>query len=123
MMTYTKLITKETATQFAQEWEASWNSHDIGRIISHYAEDIVLISPIAYALLGEAEVHGIESVKRYFLRGLQAYPNLKFEILDVLFGVGSVVLYYNNQNGIKAGEFMQLNREGKVFRMYAHYGE
>ena len=117
------MITKETAVQFAREWEASWNSHDIERIISHYADGIVLVSPIAGKLLGTPEVKGIEAVKSYFMKGLQAYPDLKFEIIDVLYGEESVVLYYINQNGIKAGEFMQIDGEGKVSRMYAHYGE
>ena len=117
------MLTKETAIQFARDWEASWNSHDIDRIMSHYANSIVLVSPIAEKLLGSPEVNGIEAVKSYFIKGLQAYPNLKFEVLDVLYGKDSVVIYYINQNGIKAGEFMQFDREGKVLRMHAHYSE
>lgn len=117
------MLTKETAIQFAHDWEASWNSHDIDRIVSHYADNIVLVSPIAEKLLGSPEVNGIGKVKSYFIKGLQAYPDLRFEILDVLYGKDSVVIYYINQNGTKAGEFMQLDSEDKVFRMYAHYGE
>ncbi len=66
---------------------------------------------------------GIDLVRSYFVTGLQAYPDLKFDILDVLHGVESIVLHYINQNGIKASEFMQLDSEGKVFRMYAHYSD
>lgn len=117
------MITKETAAQFAREWEASWNSHDIDRIISHYAKDIVLVSPIAGKLLGRPEVKGIESVRSYFTKGLQAYTDLRFQVLDVLHGVDSVVLCYTNQNGIRASEFMQLDGEGRVFRMYDHYSD
>ncbi len=117
------MITKEIARQFSDEWEKSWNSHDIKRIISHYATNIVLVSPIAGKLLGSPEVKGVESVKSYFLKGLQAYPNLKFRVLDVLHGEESIVLYYVNQNGVKAGEFMQLDSDGKISKMYAHYSE
>lgn len=34
-----------------------------------------------------------------------------------------IVINYINQNGIKASEFMQLDTEKKISRMYAHYGE
>lgn len=68
------MLTKETATQFAREWEASWNAHDIDRIISHYTDDIVLVSPIASKLLGAPEVRGFEAVRSYFMTGLAAIP-------------------------------------------------
>lgn len=114
-----KLFTK----QFAEEWEKSWNSHDINKIMDHYANDVIVISPIAEKLLGNPEVKGFEAVKSYFVKGLQAYPSLKFEVIDVLSGEESIVLYYINQNGIKAGEFMQIDSEGKISCMYAHYSE
>ena len=111
------------AKQFAEKWEKSWNSHDINEIMDHYANDVIVISTIAEKLLGNPEVKGFEAVKSYFMKGLQAYPDLKFEVIDVLSGEESIVLYYINQNGIKAGEFMQIDSEGKISRMYAHYSE
>lgn len=117
------MITKELANKFADNWEQSWNYHDINKIMSHYANDVVLTSPIAGKLLGNPEVKGAAAVKGYFLKGLQAYPDLKFKVLDVLHGEKSIVLYYVNQNGIKVGEFMELDSQFKVIRMYAHYSE
>ena len=111
------------AQQFATEWEHAWNSHDIDQIMQHYADDIVLVSPIAAKLLSQAEVNGADAVRRYFIKGLEAYPDLKFQILDVLTGEQSLVLYYLNQNGIKAGEFMQINTVGRVEKMIAHYAQ
>ena len=60
------MLTKEIALQFAGQWEKSWNSHDIERIISHYADDICLVSPIAGRIFGDPEVKGIEVVREYF---------------------------------------------------------
>jgi predicted ester cyclase len=111
------------AKQFSEKWEKSWNSHDINEIMEHYSSDVIIISPIAGKLLGNPEVKGFEAVKSYFMKGLQAYPDLKFEVIDVLLGEGSIVLYYINQNSIKAGEFMQIDSNGKISRMYAHYSE
>ena len=31
---------------FAEEWITAWNTHDLDRILSHYAEDIVFRSPV-----------------------------------------------------------------------------
>jgi len=117
------MISKETVIQFADEWVESWNSHDIDSIMRHYADDVILVSPIAGKLIGTPEVKGKNAVKDYFLKGLQAYPDLKFTVLDVLHGERSMVIFYLNQNGIKAGEFMELDSNGKVSRMYAHYSE
>ncbi len=117
------MLTGEIAKQFANEWAAAWNSHDIDKIMHHYTHDIVLVSPIAAKLLNHAEVVGIESVKSYFLKGLQAYPDLKFDVLDVLYAEQSIVLYYVNQKGTKAGEFMLLDNHYKIRKMYAHYSE
>ncbi len=109
------------AKQFVTEWERAWNTHDINKIMSHYANDIILISPIAGQLLGHSKVRGIDAVRHYFMKGLHAYPDLNFKILDILHGEDSIVLYYINQNGVKVGEYMQFDRDGKVSRMTAHY--
>ncbi|WP_245395054.1 YybH family protein [methane-oxidizing endosymbiont of Gigantopelta aegis] len=57
------------AQQFARECEHAWNSHDIDNIMQHYADDIVLVSPIAAKLLDQAEVKGKDAVRRYFIKG------------------------------------------------------
>ncbi len=91
--------------------------------MSHYGEEVILTSPVAARLLDEASgtVAGKEALRRYFKRGLEAYPNLKFELLDVMWGVSSVVLYYINQKGTKTGEFMEFNADRKVIRGVANY--
>jgi hypothetical protein len=50
-----------------------------------------------------------------------AYPNLAFELLDVMWGISSVVLCYLNQKDTKTGEFMELDAERKVVRVVANY--
>lgn len=117
------MLNQADARQFADHWIHSWNSHDLDAILSHYAPDVVLTSPTAARLLQDPSgaVTGIEALRRYFSRGLEAYPNLTFELLDVLWGVSSILLYYKNQNGTKTGEFMELNAAGKVVRVVANY--
>jgi len=116
-------ITNSDAVRFAAEWVRAWNSHDLDEILSHYAVSVTLTSPAAAALLGDprGEVKGLSALRAYFKKGLDAYPNLRFDLVDVMSGVSSVVLYYVNQKGTKTGEFMELDADGKVTRVVANY--
>ena len=118
------MLTETEARTFAEEWVVAWNSHDLEAILAHYAPDVVLTSPVAAQLLNDVSgtVKGKDALRAYFNRGLEAYPNLSFELLDVLWGLSSVVLYYVNQKGTKTGEFMEFNAYGKVVRVVANYG-
>jgi hypothetical protein len=117
------MLTESEVRQFAGDWLRAWNAHDLDAIVSHYAPEIVLTSPTVARLLNEPSgtVTGALALRQYFKRGLEAYPNLVFELVDVMWGVSSVVLYYRNQNGTMTGEFMELDAELKVTRVVANY--
>ena len=116
-------MTEDEAWRLAEDWVAAWNAHDLDAILSHYEEEVELTSPVAARLLGtDGTVTGKSSLKAYFGRGLEAYPSLRFELADVLWGVRSIVLYYTNQNGTRTAEFMELSPKGKVMRVVANYG-
>ena len=74
-------------------------------IMTHYEDAVELTSPVAAQLLGtpDGQVIGKENLKAYFKRGLGAYPELRFQLEDVLWGLNSVVLYYINQEGNARG--------------------
>ena len=118
-----KMITENEARRMASHWIQAWNSHDLDEIMSHYGESVVLVSPVAARILNDpsGKVVGKEALRMYFKRGLEAYPNLKFELVDVLWGLSSLVLYYVNQKATKTGEFMELDTNGKVVRVVANY--
>jgi ketosteroid isomerase-like protein len=117
------VLTEAEIRKFADDWIQAWNSHDLEAIMSHYATEVVLISPTAAKLLGDSSgtIQGKQALRSYFERGLQAFPNLTFELLDVMWGISSVVLYYLNQKGTKTGEFMELDANQKVSRVVANY--
>ena len=81
-----------------------------------------LTSPVAARLLGKADgkVVGKENLRNYFRMGLEAFPDLQFELQDVLW-LNSVVLYYTNQRGTLTAEYMELSVTGKVVRVVANY--
>jgi len=117
------MLTETEVHKFANRWVEAWNSHDLDEIMSHYAPDVVLVSPVAAKILNDPSgtVRGKDALRTYFERGLKAYPNLKFEIVDVMWGLSSVVLYYVNQKGTKTGEFMEIDASEKVVRVVANY--
>jgi ketosteroid isomerase-like protein len=119
------MLTRKDAHDFASHWVNAWNSHDLDEIMLHYSTDIVLVSPAAAKLLSDPSgvVQGKEALRAYFRRGLEAYPNLKFELIDVMWGISSIVLYYVNQKGTKTGEFMELDADAKVTRVVANYSD
>jgi hypothetical protein len=113
------------AREFAQDWVDAWNSHDLERILSHYEDEVLLTSPVAAKLLnGDGTVRGKAALHEYFLRGVQAYPDLHFDLIDVLWGTETIVLYYfNNVRGSKTAEVLLLNAAGKIHGVWANYDQ
>jgi hypothetical protein len=66
-------------------------------------------------------VEGSAALRIYFKRGLELYPNLHFELLDVMYGLSSVVVCYKNQKGTNTAEFMEFGKSGKIIRVVANY--
>jgi ketosteroid isomerase-like protein len=94
-------VTKEEAWNLANHWVAAWNAHDLDLIMTHYEDAIELTSPVAAQLLGtpDGRVVGKSALRAYFQRGLEAYPELRFHLEDVLWGMNSLVLLYKITKG------------------------
>jgi len=118
-----KPLDEKRAYEIAHATIDAWNSHDLERILGHYADDCVLVSPVALDRLGNATVSGKAALRAYFGKGLAAHPELRFDLKDVMWGVASVVLYYANQRGSMTGEFMELDDAGKISRVVANYSQ
>lgn len=117
------MMNDQQAISLAQAWIAAWNRHDLDAIVRHYAPDVKFTSPFVSALSGEPSgtIHGRELLKAYFGKGLQAYPDLHFELIRTLTGVDSLLLYYRSVNGLLAGEMMTVNGEGLIQAVRVHY--
>ncbi len=115
----------EFVGEFAAEWIAAWNSHDLERILTHYEEDVELRSPVALKLLGgEGRVCGRTRLREYFELGLRAYPHLRFELVEALWGIETIVLtYVNNVRGSKTAEVMLIGETGKIRGVWANYDQ
>ena len=117
------MLTETEAKEFAEQWILSWNAHDLDAILSHYGSEVVLTSPVAAKRFNDPSgtIAGKEALRNYFKLGLEAYPQLRFGLLEVMWGISSIVLYYQNQVGTKTAEFMELNANRKVIRVVANY--
>ena len=111
------------AEHFADDWIASWNAHDLNRILSHYTDDFEMASPyIARRNFSENGVlQGKEAVGKYWSTALGSDSKLKFSLEDVLVSMDSLTLYYRNQNGRSVAEVFHFNASGLVHQSYAHY--
>ena len=113
------------AREFAQDWVDAWNSHDLERILTHYDDEVLLVSPVALKLLsGDGTVRGKAALRDYFLRGLETFPDLRFDLIDAFWGVETIVVYYvNNVRGSRTAEVMLLNAAGKIRHVWANYDQ
>jgi ketosteroid isomerase-like protein len=115
-------MTKDFAQRFAAEWIEAWNSHDLDKVLSHYADDFEMSSPYIAQIAGEPSgmLRGKHQVAAYWAQALQRMPNLHFELLNTLVGVDSLTLYYQGVSGL-AAEVLHFDASGKVIKAYAHY--
>jgi ketosteroid isomerase-like protein len=62
------MLTEEDARSLAAHWIHAWNSHNLAEILSHYAEAVVLVSPVAARILNDplGTVKGKETLRAYF---------------------------------------------------------
>jgi len=116
-------MNEESARRLAQEWITAWNRHDMEAILAHYADEIEFTSPFVPKLAGieSGTLVGKSALRDYFRQGLEAYPDLRFELMQVLVGVRSVTLLYRSVNNLDAAEVLTLNNLARIVRAEVHY--
>lgn len=116
------MLTKDFALQFADEWIAAWNAHDLERILAHYTDDFEMASPVIAQLMNEPSgiLRGKAAIRAYWARALAQHPYLHFELIQVFAGAGSVTLTYRGHRGLGA-EVFWFDADLKVARAAAHY--
>ncbi len=111
------------AKKFATEWIEAWNSHDLDRILSHYADDVEVTTPMIKTAMGidSGTLKGKASVRQYWKAALQRVPDLHFELVECTQSIDSIAVYYKAVMGRMAIEVMFFDANGKVSKMIAHY--
>ena len=117
------MISIDQAQKFAREWVDAWNSRDLDRILSHYADDFQMTSPFIATMMNEptGTIKGKEKVRAYWAQALERLPDLHFDLIEVLASVDSITIYYHAVLGKRAAEVLFFDDNGKVRRAVAHY--
>lgn len=109
---------------FAREWIAAWNAHDLERILSHYAEDIVFVSPASTRITGDpsGRVTGKAALRAYWAAALERIPDLRFTLRAVYPGVDGVAIrYFSSRTAGEVIEAARFGRDGLVTWSAAFY--
>ena len=117
------MLATERANEFARQWIAAWNSHNLDLIITHYSDDVVFSSPFVTRIGAGAcgSVRGRAALLEYFSAALHKFPALSFQLRAVLIGIDTVTILYDSVNGLLAAETMALNDAGRITRVWAQY--
>ena len=110
------------AQRFARDWIDAWNARDLDRILSHYADDFEMRSPLIEEFTSaEGDIlRGHSAVRQYWQRALDRLPDLHFDLIGVYTGSESLVIAYHGPRG-PAAEVFFLNDSGQVHTACAHY--
>lgn len=116
-------MTEAEAQEYAMEWIASWNSHDLDRILNHYADDVEVVSPLVETVLGpgRVSVRGKAQLREYWGTALAKYPDLHFRLYRAYAGARSLVLHYESVQALVGAECLEFDGDGRVRRVLAHY--
>lgn len=106
---------------FAAEWVAAWNARDLPRILGHYTDDVVFLSPTAQAVVGDGRVEGKAALRDYWAKALARVPDLRFELIGVYAGHQSLTINYARADGRRACESFEFAADGRVCRSMATY--
>jgi hypothetical protein len=117
------MIERQWAEDFAAEWIAAWNSHDLEAILSHYADDIVFHSPRIAVVMGKQIdlVAGKAALADYWGKALAAAKDLHFDLERVYIGSDSLTIAYRNHRGQNAAETFVFCANGLVKESIATY--
>jgi ketosteroid isomerase-like protein len=99
-----------------REWVEAWNSRDLERVLSLYAEDTEMTSDRIPAMGFDASgtVRGKADLGAYWSKALTLIPNLHFTLIDTYVSPDSVVVFYENERGKKICEYLRLDAAGKI---------
>lgn len=119
-------LTVEFAQKFSEEWIDAWNAHDLERILSHYAAEATMQSPLIRerGFSADGVLRGREHLRPYWRIGLEAKPPLRFELIEVFRSVDTLgILYLSTTRRRRVVEWLRFGSDGLVAHAAGLYGE
>lgn len=99
---------------FAQLWIDDWNSHNIDRVLSRYADTAEFRSPFAEQRTGDGVVRGKECLRAYWEPALKLRPALRFTLIRCFVGYRTVAIQYSDELGRQVVETLVFDEDGKA---------
>jgi ketosteroid isomerase-like protein len=100
----------------AVEWIDAWNSRDLNRVLSLYAEDSEMTSDKIPALGFDAggTLRGKERLRAYWSMALTFRPVLAFTLIETFVSPDSMVVLYEDELGKRICEYLRVDAEGRI---------
>jgi hypothetical protein len=105
------------------DWIEAWNTHDLERIMHHYADDVEFTAQTVIARWGKADgkLKGKEELKLHFSKGLTLAPDIHFTVEEILWAPNGYAVLYHRENGNRVLDAVELNEEGLAEKVTAYY--
>ena len=62
------VMDRDAAGHFVERWLRNWRNVDIDAVVSHFADDAEMRSPLAVKLTDSPVVKGADNIRRYWTR-------------------------------------------------------
>jgi hypothetical protein len=116
------MVTAAQARDVMNRWLEAGNKLDVDAVMSLYAPDPELESPVVAELMGEpsCRIRGLASLRSYFAKAF-ALPYVSFHLIETAWGASSLTARYVNHKGTRSICYMELDRAGKIRRHVNHF--
>ena len=110
--------------RFVETWCAHWCKVDIDAVVSHFAENAEMRSPLALKLTGSPVVAGAENIRLYWRQAYGHIPSADLKILNWSWDetISRLTVWWQLGEA-RASEFMDFDSTGRVVRSEAFYGK
>jgi SnoaL-like domain len=117
------ILTDMDARGHADQWLAGWNARDLDAVMACYSDDVDFAAPTVVTRWDrpDGRLHGKAELRRHFERGMQLAPELEFTEETFLTSPGGYALFYRRENGNRALDVVELDRQGRAARVRAFY--
>jgi ketosteroid isomerase-like protein len=112
-----------TKVEIINDWVDAWNSHDLERIMHHYANTVEFIAQTVVSRWDKAngKLKGKEELRLHFSKGLALAPNIHFTIEEILWAPNGYAVLYHRENGNRVLDAVELDEAGLAIRVTAYY--
>jgi hypothetical protein len=101
-----------------RQWIAAWNSRDLERVLTLYAEEAEMTSDRIPALGFDASgtLRGKARLRAYWGKALALLPNLHFELIDTCVSPNSIVVFIGTSETQKSANICGWMRKERSSR-------